>query len=264
MLPPTCGLMSTPGARHSGWSEGKGSGSVTSSAALIRPVRQRGDEVVGDHHRPTGSVHQQRARLSSARGTRRRPGHGSRSVSGHSSTTTSASGATSGSSSKPCTSPRAVRATLTTSTSKGTSRRSSASPTLPNPTIRTCLSASASYRPAIHSPAFLRAREVVDAAQRGNDQADDEFSGRLASCTPRALHNVTTARQVLPDVVDTCREGLHDAQVEASGPSPRATTPRPCTAERRTRPARRRRVGRRRRSTPATSATRRCRGACSA
>src|SRR5687768_8019285 len=36
--PPTCGEISTPGVRHSGCSGGNGSGSVTSSAARIRPV----------------------------------------------------------------------------------------------------------------------------------------------------------------------------------------------------------------------------------
>ena len=37
-LPPTCGVSSRPGADHSGWPAGSGSGSVTSSAARSRPA----------------------------------------------------------------------------------------------------------------------------------------------------------------------------------------------------------------------------------
>ena len=38
LAPPTCGEIRTPGCRQSGWPAGSGSGSVTSSAARIRPV----------------------------------------------------------------------------------------------------------------------------------------------------------------------------------------------------------------------------------
>ena len=56
-----CGLMRTPGSRHSGWPAGSGSGSVTSSAAAIRPGGHLGDEGVGVDDAAPCDVHEQRA-----------------------------------------------------------------------------------------------------------------------------------------------------------------------------------------------------------
>ena len=59
--PPTCGVMSTPGADHSGWSAGSGSGSVTSRAARIRPAERVPHQRVGVDDTAAGDVDQQRA-----------------------------------------------------------------------------------------------------------------------------------------------------------------------------------------------------------
>ena len=59
MLPPTWGLIRTPGVRHSGWSAGSGSGSVTSRAARSTAGRALGQKGVGVDHRAARDVHQQ-------------------------------------------------------------------------------------------------------------------------------------------------------------------------------------------------------------
>ena len=59
--PPTCGEMSTPGSPQSGCPSGSGSGSVTSSAARIRPRPHVVDERIGVDERSAADVHDQRA-----------------------------------------------------------------------------------------------------------------------------------------------------------------------------------------------------------
>ncbi len=130
LLPPTCGTSNRLGACHSGWSEGRGSGSTTSSAAWIRSRRSSAS-------RASVSTTGPRAMLTSSAPSLRCPSISASkspvvsSVPGTISTTTSAPGSSSGSSQMACTPSRARRATLVTRASNGSSRASIASPIWP-------------------------------------------------------------------------------------------------------------------------------------
>ncbi|OLE23207.1 MAG: hypothetical protein AUG49_16635 [Catenulispora sp. 13_1_20CM_3_70_7] len=128
--PPTCGVISTFGVRHSGWSGGSGSGSVTSSAARRRPEA---------HSAISASVRttMPRATFTNSAPSFMRDRNAAStmprvsSVAGTTMITTSAWGSSVSISLNAWIPSRAERATRTTSTSKPARRRSMADPMEP-------------------------------------------------------------------------------------------------------------------------------------
>ena len=134
--PPTCGVISTPGACQSGWPAGSGSGSVTSSAARSRPDSSSASRDFGVHHPPARDVDEQCSVLHPGEETRAHQAPGLLGERGAKDHHVGARQQFGRAARAACTGPRgtvrSLRATRSTSsTSKGSSRSSTAAPIAP-------------------------------------------------------------------------------------------------------------------------------------
>ena len=217
MLPPTCGLISTPGACHSGWPGGSGSGSVTSSAALSRPDSSSASSALVSTTGPRATFTSSAPSFIAARngastrppgvlGERRGQHHhvGARQQSGQRRRAA-------------CTGPRgAVRARAGHPHHVALEGRQ---PVLDRRADRrrTRRSGPCGRRAPGRSPAY-HFSSSWPRTKRGMPRSEARIRARassavLASCTPRALHSRTPggSREVRRDVVHARGQRLHDA-----------------------------------------------------
>ena len=212
LAPPTCGVITTFGTAQSGWSDGSGSGSVTSRAARSLPllVSASRASVSTSPPRATLTTSAPSGSPESAAASTMFVVSG---VSGAMMTRTSASGSRSRSRSEPWTS-GSVRGRRATRVTEATERPQPRLDGGPDPPVPKDQHPEVGQRrpgqPPPH-PALLLTRVHVELTSAGQDQREGELGG-AGVVDAGGVAQRDGWPEVRNDVVDAGREGLHDRE----------------------------------------------------